>query len=115
MSYLSDKLLVTGYLMLLLSGTVNATDKTATTEASVDSDWRPFWMYIKAPAVAAAKSGLTMPNMPALKLPHTTLIASAKLKPSTGYCRSISLVTPAFLKTVLYLKAIYRRVLFNGF
>ena len=41
MSYLSDKLLVTGYLMLLLSGTVNATDKTATTEASVDSDVAP--------------------------------------------------------------------------
>tara|TARA_B110000858_G_scaffold174671_1_gene207486 strand:+ start:1303 stop:1809 length:507 start_codon:yes stop_codon:yes gene_type:complete len=50
MSYLSDKLLVTGYLMLLLSGTVNATDKTATTEASVDSDVASLLDVYKSPS-----------------------------------------------------------------
>ena len=50
MSYLSDKLLVTGYLILLLSGTANAADNAATTEASVNSDAAPLLDVYKSPS-----------------------------------------------------------------
>lgn len=115
MSYLSDKLLVTGYLMLLLSGTVNATDKAATTEASKDSDVAPLLDVYKSPSCGCCQKWIDHAEHAGFKITAHNTNSLGQIKAERGYCGNISLVTPAFLKTVLYLKAIYRRVLLNGF